>query len=34
MKEYKIPAKYPGYQINTFLGGMKGLVQTAYNEIK
>jgi cyclase len=33
-EEYKIPAKYPGYQINTFLGGMKGLVQTAYNEIK
>jgi glyoxylase-like metal-dependent hydrolase (beta-lactamase superfamily II) len=32
--EYKIPAKYAGYQINTFLGGIKGLVQTGYAELK
>jgi glyoxylase-like metal-dependent hydrolase (beta-lactamase superfamily II) len=31
--EYKIPAKYAGFQINTFLGGMKGLVQTGYAEL-
>ena len=31
--EYKIPEKYAGYQINTFLGGIKGLVQTGYNEL-
>jgi cyclase len=33
--EYKIPAKYgERYQINTFLGGIKGNIQTAYNELR
>jgi cyclase len=32
--EYKIPDKYKGYTINTFLGGIKGNIQTAYNELK
>jgi glyoxylase-like metal-dependent hydrolase (beta-lactamase superfamily II) len=31
--EYKIPDKYPGYQVNTFLGGIKNNIQTAYNEL-
>jgi cyclase len=31
--EYKIPDKYQGYQINAFLGGIKGVIQTAYNEL-
>ena len=31
---YKIPDKYPGYQINTFLGGIKNNIQVAYGEIK
>ena len=30
---YKIPEKYAGYQVNTFLGGIKGLVQTGYTEL-
>ena len=32
--EYKIPDKYKGYTINTFFGGIKGNIQTAYNELK
>jgi cyclase len=32
--EYKIPEKYKGYTINTFFGGIKGDIQTAYNELK
>jgi glyoxylase-like metal-dependent hydrolase (beta-lactamase superfamily II) len=31
---YKIPDKYPGYQINTFLGGIKNNIQVAYGELK
>src|SRR5436309_14916530 len=31
---YKIPDKYPGYQINTFLGGIKNNIQVAFNELK
>src|SRR5207248_6199071 len=31
--EYKIPAKYNGYTISTFLGGIKGNIQTAYTEL-
>ena len=31
--EYKIPDKYKGYTVNTFLGGIKGNIQTAYNEL-
>ncbi|PYS28830.1 MAG: hypothetical protein DMG11_11095 [Acidobacteria bacterium] len=31
--EYKIPDKYKGYQISTFLGGIKNNVQVAYNEL-
>jgi len=31
--EYKIPEKYKGYQISTFLGGIKNNVQVAYNEL-
>jgi cyclase len=31
--EYKVPDKYPGYTVNTFLGGIKGNIQTAYNEL-
>jgi cyclase len=32
--EYKIPEKYKGYTISTFFGGIKGNIQTAYNELK
>ncbi len=32
--EYKIPEKYKGYTINNFMGGIKGNIQTAYNELK
>lgn len=32
--EYKVPAKYAGYTVNTFLGGIRGNIQTAYNELK
>jgi len=32
--EYKIPEKYKGYTVSTFLGGIKGNIQTAYNELK
>jgi glyoxylase-like metal-dependent hydrolase (beta-lactamase superfamily II) len=31
--EFKIPEKYQGYTISTFLGGIKNNVQTAYNEL-
>jgi glyoxylase-like metal-dependent hydrolase (beta-lactamase superfamily II) len=31
--EYKVPAKYPGYTIGTFFGGIKGNIQTAYTEL-
>ena len=31
---YKIPDKYSGYQISTFLGGIKNNIQVAYSEIK
>jgi len=33
-EEYKIPEKYKGYGVSTFLGGIKGNIQTAYNELK
>jgi hypothetical protein len=32
--EYKIPEKYKGYTISTFLGGIKNNIQVAYNEMK
>jgi len=32
--DYKIPEKYKGYTISTFFGGIKGNIQTAYNELK
>jgi glyoxylase-like metal-dependent hydrolase (beta-lactamase superfamily II) len=32
--EYKIPDKYKGYTISTFLGGIKNNIQIAYNELK
>jgi cyclase len=32
-EEYKVPAKYPGYTVGTFFGGIKGNIQTAYNEL-
>jgi cyclase len=32
--EYKIPDKYKGYNITTFLGGIKNNIQVAYNELK
>ena len=32
--EYKIPDKYKGYTISTFLGGIKNNIQLAYNELK
>ncbi|HLH30792.1 MAG TPA: MBL fold metallo-hydrolase [Terriglobia bacterium] len=31
--EFKIPDKYQGYTIGTFFGGIKGNIQTAYNEL-
>jgi len=31
--EYKIPDKYAGYTVSTFFGGIKGNIQTAYNEL-
>ena len=31
--EYKIPDKYPGYSVGTFMGGIKGNIQTAYKEL-
>jgi glyoxylase-like metal-dependent hydrolase (beta-lactamase superfamily II) len=32
--EFKIPEKYKGYTVSTFLGGIKGNIQLAYNELK
>ncbi len=32
--EYKIPEKYKGYTVTTFLGGIKNNIQVAYNELK
>ncbi len=32
--DYKIPAKYKGYTISTFFGGIKGNIQIAYSELK
>jgi glyoxylase-like metal-dependent hydrolase (beta-lactamase superfamily II) len=32
--EYKIPAKYSGYTVTTFFGGIRGNIQTAYEELK
>ena len=32
--EYKIPGKYKGYTVSTFLGGIKNNIQIAYNELK
>jgi glyoxylase-like metal-dependent hydrolase (beta-lactamase superfamily II) len=32
-EEFKVPAKYPGYTVGTFFGGIKGNIQTAYNEL-
>jgi glyoxylase-like metal-dependent hydrolase (beta-lactamase superfamily II) len=32
--EYKVPAKYPGYTVGTFFGGIQGNIQTAYTELK
>jgi cyclase len=32
--EFQIPAKYKGYAINTFLGGIKNNIQVAYNELQ
>jgi cyclase len=31
--EYKIPEKYKGYTVGTFMGGIKGNIQTAYKEL-
>ncbi|HEX4998038.1 MAG TPA: MBL fold metallo-hydrolase [Terriglobia bacterium] len=31
--EYKIPAKYAGYTIQTMMGGVRGNIQTAYDEL-
>jgi glyoxylase-like metal-dependent hydrolase (beta-lactamase superfamily II) len=32
--EYKIPEKYKGYTVSTFLGGIKGNIELAYKELK
>ncbi len=32
--EYKVPEKYAGYTVSTFLGGIKGNIQLAYNELQ
>jgi cyclase len=32
--EFKMPEKYKGYTVGTFMGGIKGNIQTAYNELK
>jgi glyoxylase-like metal-dependent hydrolase (beta-lactamase superfamily II) len=32
--EFKVPDKYKGYTVSTFFGGIKGNIQTAYNELK
>ena len=31
--EYQLPAKYQGYTISTFLGGIRNNIQIAYNEL-
>jgi cyclase len=31
--EYKIPDRYKGYTVSTFLGGVKNNIQVAYNEL-
>ncbi len=31
--EYKIPEKYKGYTVSSFMGGVKGNIQTAYKEL-
>ena len=31
--EYKLPEKYKGYTVSTFLGGIKNNIQIAYNEL-
>jgi cyclase len=31
--EYKVPDRYKGYTVSTFLGGIKNNVQVAYNEL-
>jgi glyoxylase-like metal-dependent hydrolase (beta-lactamase superfamily II) len=31
---YKVPDRYKGYTVSTFLGGIKNNVQVAYNELK
>jgi hypothetical protein len=32
--DYKLPERYKGYAISTFLGGIKNNIQVAYNELK
>jgi cyclase len=32
--EYKIPEKYKGYTVTSFMGGVKNNIQIAYNELK
>jgi len=32
--EYKVPAKYAGYTVSTFLGGIKGNIELAYKELQ
>jgi cyclase len=32
--EYKIPEKYKGYTVTSFMGGVKNNIQVAYNELK
>jgi hypothetical protein len=31
--EFKIPDKYKGYTVSTFLGGIRNNIQVAYNEL-
>ena len=31
--EFKVPEKYKGYGVGTLLGGIRGNIQTAYNEL-
>ena len=32
--EYKLPERYKGYAVSTFLGGIKNNIQVAYDELK
>jgi cyclase len=32
--DYKLPERYKGYTVSTFLGGIKNNIQVAYNELK